>query len=118
MKHSLVVMIFAISIPQIFEAESLFDVSSWVRVRINLFQECHHEKQFFVFLLPHVSFNGDAVVQLVSEGDDRVVHNNDIFDVSVTYYSQVFHVNTIDWIHTMLPVKSMLDDLAIRVNVI
>jgi len=63
-------MIFAISISQIFEAESLFDVSSWVRVRINFFQERHHEKQFFVFLLPHVSFNGNAVVQLVGKGDD------------------------------------------------
>lgn len=63
-------MIFAISIPQIFEAESLPNVNSWVRIRVNLFQESNHEKQLFVLLLPHVGFDRNPVVKLVRKGDD------------------------------------------------
>lgn len=109
-------MIFAVFIHQIFQAEGLSYVISMVRVAVNLLQECHHKEEFLILLLPHVSFYRDAIIHLVGKRYDRVVNYYYIFQITISYDSQIFNVYPMDRVDAMLSVKSMLDDLPVWIN--
>jgi len=89
---------------------------SWIRVAVNLFKECNHEKKFLIPILSHVGLNRDTIVELISEWDNWVVNDNDIFQITIFDHTQIFYVYTIAWVNTMLTVKSMLYDLTIWIN--
>ena len=53
--------------------------------------------------------NGDAIVDLVGEGVDRVVHYHHVFHLSVRYYPQIFNVVAFWGLHTVLSVQAVLE---------
>ena len=59
-----------------------------------------------------------AVVDLVGEGVDRVVHDDHVFHRSIPYNAQVFDIVALWRLHTMLPVQPVLEKLVLRVYVV
>jgi len=53
--------------------------------------------------------DGDAIVQLVPERIDSVIHDNQVVKVTVRDDAQVFHVDALFGADAMVTVKSVLD---------
>ena len=90
-------------------------MNSRIRVTVNLLKESDHEKQFLVVLLAHKWFYRDTIVKLKCKRQDGIVNQYDVFDISITDDSQVFHIDAIDGISTVLTIQSMLDNLSILI---
>jgi len=91
-------------------------VRSEVLHRINFLQESHHEEKFLVVPLVREGTNWDAVCELERERDDRVVHNHDVFQITILDDTQVFYVDAWCCLDAMLSVEAMSDDLTFLID--
>lgn len=90
-------------------------MNSWIRVAVDLLKEGDHEEQFLVVLLAHKWFYRDTIVKLKCERQDGIVNQYNVLDISIPNDPQVFHINAIDRIDTVLTIQSVLDNLSILI---
>lgn len=88
----------------------------WIWVAEDFLEESDHEEQLFIILLPHVRLDRYSVFQLIGKRNDGVVNKNDVFDISIFDDSEVFDVHSMHRVDAVLPVQSVLDDLAVWVD--
>jgi hypothetical protein len=60
----------------------------------------------------------NSVSQLISEWIDRIINKDHIWEFSVCNDPQVFHVEAFRGRVTVMPIESMLDKAAIRIQVV
>ena len=106
----------AMTIHEVLQTESLFDINSWVFKAEDFFEEGNHEKEFFITFLSHISFNWDTIIQLVSKRYERVVNDNNIFKLSILDNSKIFDIDTAAGIDTVLSIESVFYHLTFRVQ--
>lgn len=82
------------------------------------FQVVHQVQHLFVFLVGVEWNDGDAVVNLKGEGEDWVVDNDQVTEVSVSEYPKVFHVVAFLGLHAVVAVETVLEELVLRVEVV
>ena len=75
-------------------------------------------KHFFITWLMVEWNNRDSVVYLISKGVHRVVNDYHILHVSVGNNSQIFHVIPFRSLDTVLTIKSILEKLIFRINIV
>jgi len=74
--------------------------------------------QFFVALVVVERYYRYPVVQLVAEGIDGIVYNYEVLKVSVANDSQVLDVDTVFGANAVVAIEAVLDELALRVEVV
>ena len=74
--------------------------------------------QFFVALVVVERYYRYPVVQLVAEGIDGIVYNYEVLKVSVANDSQVLDVDPVFGANTVVAIEAVLDELALRVEVV
>ena len=101
-----------------FQTKSFLNMNSRICITKYFFQECNHKKKFFIILLSHISLDWDSVIHLIGKRNNRIINNNNIFNISISNNSQIFNINSVIWIYTMLSVKSMLNYLSLWIKII
>ena len=62
--------------------------------------------------------NRYAVVNLIGEGVNRVIHNNHVLHLSIPDNPQILYIITFGCLYTMLSVQSILKKFVLRVDVV
>lgn len=106
------------SIHYILNSECISNVLPAVRVAVDLLKECHHKEQFFIIFLPHIGFNWHTIVKLIREGNERVIYENNILNISIFNNSKILYIHSVNWVDTVLSIKSMFDNLSVWIDII
>lgn len=99
-----------------FELECFLYMTPNVRFRVNFLQECNHVKQLFIVPPTHKRFYRHPIGQVERERNDRIVHNYELFYLTVLNDLEVFHVDAGGGLDAVVTVKSVLDDLSVNVD--
>ena len=75
-------------------------------------------EHFFVRRLMVEWYNWNAIVYLISERIHGVVYDYHVFHASIGNDSQVFNIVTFRCLHAMLPIKPVLKELILRINIV
>jgi hypothetical protein len=103
---------------QVAQLECLADARPHILRVEGLLQEGDQEQQLLVFLLiAHEGLDRHTVVQIESEGHNRVVHNDDVLFFSVDEDVEVLDEEVLH-LDAVLPVHPLLDDLPLGVNLV
>ena len=100
------------------QTKCFLNVNSRISVTEYFFQECNHKKKFLIIFLSHISLYWDTIVHLVSKRNNRIIYYNYVFYISISNNSQIFNIDSVVRINTMLSVKSVLNNLPLRVKVV
>lgn len=65
-----------------------------------------------------VGHDGDSIVQLEVVGIRGVVDQDDVFEVAIRDYSEVFYVHALDWLVAMLTEYSLGNELVLAVQIV
>ena len=67
------------------------NIGADIRCRCYLLQELSYDEQVIVLLVALVGRNVYAIVELVDEGHDQVIEQDDVLQPAVFEYTQVFY---------------------------
>lgn len=75
-------------------------------MREELLQVGSEEKELLVIRPLYVGTDRYSIIQLITEGHDGIINDNQIFQLSILYYAKVFNIRALHRLLAVLPIQA------------